>query len=599
MSRVELRFSGRKLKNMDGFMDKSDPIVQVYIKQANGGLQFVGQTERIDDNLNPDWATSVIVDYFFEVEQMITCRVLDVDDDKITFKDADFIGETVFPLAKLVSSKGQKLVETLKVPNKNAGLRGILTIRGEFQEVSNDLAHITFRAEGLPKRSRNACCLPKRPFPAIVLRRVREDGEWVKVFETENKKRTTDAEWAPCVVPVARLCNGDVDRPVRVEIVDKRSGNECPPVIACMETTLRSLEESDGRLLQLEDPCGKDRLCGNLMSTVRIESQPTFIDYIRGGMQLNLVIGIDFTESNGSPLNPGSLHYALDRHKPNEYERAISSVCGILENYDSDRMYPVYGFGAKPSPNSGVSHCFPLGPNGNEVHGLEGILDVYKESLQKVKFSGPTLFAPLINTLISEVQASMVSGKDDPYSHYVMLILTDGVIHDMKQTMDAVVESSYLPISIIIVGVGEASFEAMDALDADSERLVSRSGKVQQQDNLQFVPFREMGGSGEKLAREVLRELPEQVVTHFHTHRHLQPRPPANASAGLGSKSSLLDTLRHQPSGSLRNNTGIASAPPITVCDNAVVVNGLPVHEPAEYPSKQHLLAGSPKHMNL
>jgi len=37
----------------------------------------------------------------------------------------------------------------------------------------------------------------------------------------------------------------------------------------------------------------------------------------------------------------------------------------------------------------------------------------------------------------------------------------------MRATIDAVVRGSCLPISIIIVGVGAADFDAMDILDAD------------------------------------------------------------------------------------------------------------------------------------
>ena len=54
-----------------------------------------------------------------------------------------------------------------------------------------------------------------------------------------------------------------------------------------------------------------------------------------------------------------------------------------------------------------------------------------------------------------------------------MLIITDGIINDMKQTIDEIVRGADLPLSIVIVGVGEADFESMDVLDADDEPLYS------------------------------------------------------------------------------------------------------------------------------
>lgn len=49
-------------------------------------------------------------------------------------------------------------------------------------------------------------------------------------------------------------------------------------------------------------------------------------------------------------------------------------------------------------------------------------------------------------------------------------MLTDGAISDMQNTKLAIIEASRLPMSIIIVGVGNAQFDAMDELDADDSR---------------------------------------------------------------------------------------------------------------------------------
>lgn len=73
----------------------------------------------------------------------------------------------------------------------------------------------------------------------------------------------------------------------------------------------------------------------------------------------------------------------------------------------------------------------------------------------------------------------------------MLLIITDGVITDMDQTRTAIVEASYLPMSIIIVGVGRADFSAMEFLDSDDKLLRSARGDVAARDIVQFVPFRD------------------------------------------------------------------------------------------------------------
>ena len=57
----------------------------------------------------------------------------------------------------------------------------------------------------------------------------------------------------------------------------------------------------------------------------------------------------------------------------------------------------------------------------------------------------------------------------------MLLILTDGIISDLEKTIDQIVRGSDLPLSIVIVGVGNADFSTMDVLDADDKPLYSRT----------------------------------------------------------------------------------------------------------------------------
>ena len=57
-----------------------------------------------------------------------------------------------------------------------------------------------------------------------------------------------------------------------------------------------------------------------------------------------------------------------------------------------------------------------------------------------------------------------------PQQYFILLMLTDGAISDMNNTKLAIIEASRLPMSIIIVGVGNANFDAMNELDADESR---------------------------------------------------------------------------------------------------------------------------------
>ena len=72
-------------------------------------------------------------------------------------------------------------------------------------------------------------------------------------------------------------------------------------------------------------------------------NKPKFVDYLAGGTEINLVVAIDYTGSNGDPRKPGTLHHIHRDGQLNDYEKALTAVGSIVARYDSDKMFPVLG----------------------------------------------------------------------------------------------------------------------------------------------------------------------------------------------------------------------------------------------------------------
>ena len=102
------------------------------------------------------------------------------------------------------------------------------------------------------------------------------------------------------------------------------------------------------------------------------------------------------------------------------------------------------------------------------------------------------------------------------------MILTDGMIDDMPETKDALVAASFLPISVIIIGIGNGDFRNMNVLDADENPLYDRLGRKADRDLVQFVPYNQFKNNPQKLAEQVLEEIPRQVVEYYQ-HKGIQP----------------------------------------------------------------------------
>ena len=240
-----------------------------------------------------------------------------------------------------------------------------------------------------------------------------------------------------------------------------------------------------------------------------IREEITFLDYIYEKIRIGLSLGIDFTTSNKPPDDKDSLHCITNENQKNPYERAILKCGSILGYYDYDQIFPVYGFGAVV--NCKTSYCFNINfkddPN---ITFVDNIIKYYHECLNKIYFSGPTYFAPIINRVINEIKK-----QNDPKEYQVLMILTDGIIQDMQNTIDSLVEGSFYPLSVIIIGIGNADFTKMEQLDGDEIPLISRKGIKRQRDLVQFVPFNKYEGDENKLAYEVLEEIPRQVIEYY------------------------------------------------------------------------------------
>ena len=287
-------------------------------------------------------------------------------------------------------------------------------------------------------------------------------------------------------------------------------------------------------------------LTHNLSATINcsVTSTPSFISYLRSGMNINLTIGIDFTGSNGTYTDYRSYHYL--NNGMNDYEKAIRSCGDILAYYDDDQLFPCFGFGFT-FKNSDLNNKlgrgkydkfnYPINRNEQDpnIHLIDNVLVEYRKFITEIKLSGPTNFAPMIRDLNNEVKKNLSDGLVMGYN--ILLILTDGQIDDLNDTIDEMVEASFLPISVIIVGIGNGDFTSMDILDADENPLYDRRRRKADRDLVQFVPFNQFKNDPAKLAEQVLEEIPRQVVEYYQ-HKGIKP----------------LDDIDDESTGNLINN---------------------------------------------
>ena len=252
----------------------------------------------------------------------------------------------------------------------------------------------------------------------------------------------------------------------------------------------------------------------NIFNQSQLLNQYSFIDYIKNGVQIKLSIGIDFTASNGPPNDPSSLHY-ISPGNFNDYEKAIKSCGLIMAFYDYDQKFATYGFGAVINNIPKVNMCFNINFNNDpEIYTIDNVISEYRNCLRKIQLAGPTQFCPMIKKTIDNIKR-----ENNPLNYHVLMILTDGVIVDQQETIDAVIEASFLPFSLIIIGIGNDHFQEMIQLDGDDSPLISSSGIKRMRDVVQFVPFNKYRNNPNELSSQVLEEIPRQIVEYYTMNR--------------------------------------------------------------------------------
>jgi hypothetical protein len=206
----------------------------------------------------------------------------------------------------------------------------------------------------------------------------------------------------------------------------------------------------------------------------------------------------------------------------NDYEKALTAVGAIIARYDSDQTFPVWGFGAKYG--GAIQHCFQVGKSAN-LHGLSEVLEAYRGTFHTgLTMSGPTVFSEVINIAAAQARSKQEqAARIGQQAYTILLILSDGAVSNVEETTRAIHEAGDAPMSIVIVGIGDADFSSMHFLDNFQDN--NDGGR----DICQFVEFSKHKHDKRSLTKETLEEIPEQLEDYFFS-KGIKPLPPISGS---------------------------------------------------------------------
>merc|ERR1740124_187453 len=506
------------------------------------------------NTLSPKWATVIDAGEYVLGEPMkIAVQLF----DEVRKGDNKSMGSATFELGEVLAARGSS--KARKIKNSGGTLYCHVAKSHGSGELSLKLSASKLKnTEGFMRKS--------DPFYELCYQR---DGAgsltWDNIYRSDFIKNNLSPTWNEMKISLSVICGCDMDKKVLICVYDHESDGD-HVLMGQIETSVNELlatdwlaltkkgrstgilnvnkaeitgveeepeeeeeenqdEEEEEEVEVKETPSfvppsaeagGGAFVPSPTQPAYVVPRRPTFADYISGGCELNVSIAIDFTGSNGDPRRQGTLHHRSSYGELNDYEKAIASIVQVLSTYDKDQMYPVMGFGAKYG--GVVRHCFQCGPAA-EYYGVKGILDAYKETFSSgLIMSKPTIITEVIQMAAARAaQSQQVAQSQGKQSYTILLILTDGSVSDPAATAEVLRQASAAPLSVVIVGIGNADFSAMQFLDDCAQG---------EGDIAQFVPFNSYRNHGVELTSQTLREIPTQLVNYFWKRNRIPPLAP-------------------------------------------------------------------------
>ena len=219
------------------------------------------------------------------------------------------------------------------------------------------------------------------------------------------------------------------------------------------------------------------------------KKQNEFLDFIEDqDYGLEFLPVIDFTAGDANKYQPNTFSNTLNfGHEGGLINYLIEKIGGLVMNYYQNPVFPVYGFGAAhPKISDSRNGFFPVsGSFDIESDSLAECLRQYQKCLKAVNISGTKNVSGIIKKVLKGIDEFKTEANRKKYK--VMLIISDGQIHDIKELTNKIVKSANYPISIIVLGVGGHNFNELERLDDVKCRLVNDKGEKPIRNNIQFI----------------------------------------------------------------------------------------------------------------
>lgn len=235
------------------------------------------------------------------------------------------------------------------------------------------------------------------------------------------------------------------------------------------------------------------------------QEEKILFDYLKLGLKFSFNFAFDFRKKDKNKKND-FINYSI------EILRKLFDVFSPYFN-DENFFHPkLIGGSINDSNNYNIDK--------KSFSDNEGLIKQYKNFLEdkNIISQDNLILSPLLKNLINNIYTSYKSNV-----YYILFIFISGDIDekDQKETINKIIQSSYLPLNIIVIGIGDHDFSAMNELFLDSGK--STEGMPKNKENVIFFSIKNKITIDLNL-NGCLTELKKQIIDFFNLVKEPQEK---------------------------------------------------------------------------
>ncbi|KJH41437.1 Copine [Dictyocaulus viviparus] len=341
------------------------------------------------------------------------------------------------------------------------------------------------------------------------------NGDRILLYKSETLKQGSRIIWKAFTLGIDNIKEELRPLEVACRFNDEKYHNA---IVGSFVTTFTELRHNEEFVLSNPSyKCGK-KMCGQFDLIKRTElTTCSFLDYLNFGTIINFAFAIDFSDAEGLQDREAQISFT------NNVEFAIRSVGETLFGYTRNNNLLAYGLGARIPPHYRGSHEFCLNLETDPTCvGVDGVLEAFRRTLVQIKPCKNAQFSHVIYHISKNAQNAAIRSDQSRPQYCIINIITRGAIADIKETVQAAIFASKLPVSIIFTGIGDQNLNEIDRLGSNGGRL-SFHGRKSERDNLHYVNMTrvllEHDGPMEEsiftLSEKSLYQIPKQIASYF------------------------------------------------------------------------------------